>query len=158
MALTEDQLQKMKLREEVENVSQIYHTNLKTLVRSCQTDSACYSLFVYIHQLTTGIAFYTLCAAASIAVVQPFRKVRFFFLYAFVASGTIGLLIATLRTIALTQGIDQGQSFTDLAQNIGIDLAAIIGSALLIKRDIAAQDSRLTRMEVRYSIKVYCSL
>jgi Low psii accumulation1 / Rep27 len=89
-----------------------------------------------------------ICTAACIAFMQPFRKVRFFFLYAFVASGTTGLLIATLRTIALTQGIDQGQSFTDLAQNIGIDLAAIIGSALLIKRDIAAQDSRLTRMEV----------
>ncbi|KAG5192630.1 hypothetical protein JKP88DRAFT_271111 [Tribonema minus] len=95
--LTDEQMQKMRLREEVEN---------------------------------------------------PFRKVRLFFLYSFVASGTVGFLIAALRTIALTQGIDQGQAFPELAQNIGIDLAAIIGSALLIKRDLAAQNSRLVRMEI----------
>jgi Low psii accumulation1 / Rep27 len=44
-----------------------------------------------------------------VIIVQPFRKVRLFFLYSFAASGSVGFLIAALRFIALTQGIDQGQ-------------------------------------------------
>lgn len=81
-------------------------------------------------------------------VENPFRKVRFFFLWAFVASGTVGLLIATLRLLALTQGIDQGQTYSELLQNMAIDLGAIVLSGVFIKRDIEAQDSRLRRMEI----------
>ena len=35
-----------------------------------------------------------------------------------------------------------------LALNIAVDLAAIVGSAFLVKRDLAAQDARMARMEI----------
>ncbi|CAM9899515.1 unnamed protein product, partial [Phaeothamnion confervicola] len=77
----------------------------------------------------------------------PFRKVRLFFFTAFVGSATVGLGIAALRLLALSQGIDQGQSQGELLSNIGIDMTAIAVNLFLIKNDLAAQDSRLKRME-----------
>lgn len=35
-----------------------------------------------------------------------------------------------------------------LALNIAVDIAAILGSAFLVKRDLAAQDARMARMEI----------
>jgi hypothetical protein len=80
-------------------------------------------------------------------VEAPFRKVRLFFFWSFVGSASVGLFISVLRLLALTQGIDQGQTVEDLAQNIAIDIGAVGISGFLIQRDLSAQRSRLARLE-----------
>eukprot|EP00904_Undaria_pinnatifida_P009430 jgi/Undpi1/5617/HiC_scaffold_2.g00892.m1 len=79
---------------------------------------------------------------------SPFRKVRIFIFSSFVISATVGLLVSTTRAIALSQGIDQGQAADELALNIAVDLGAIAASVFLVRRDLAAQDARMTRMEI----------
>ncbi|CAM9292906.1 unnamed protein product [Choristocarpus tenellus] len=78
----------------------------------------------------------------------PFRKVRLFGFTSFAVSASLGLLIAITRFIALTQGIDQGQSYEELSTNIAVDLAAILGCLFLVRNDLNAQKSRLLRMEI----------
>ncbi|CAM9879278.1 unnamed protein product [Ectocarpus fasciculatus] len=79
---------------------------------------------------------------------SPFRKVRIFLFSSFVLSATVGLLVAGTRTIALTQGIDQGQSMTELLTNVVVDVTAIAVCVGLVKRDLDAQEGRMARMEI----------
>ncbi|CAM9625014.1 unnamed protein product [Chrysoparadoxa australica] len=79
---------------------------------------------------------------------SPFRKVRVFVLYSFIAGAGVGFLVSFLRLLALTQGIDNGQGYGELASNLAIDLAAVAGSAYVIRNDKAASKGRLQRMEL----------
>eukprot|EP00903_Cladosiphon_okamuranus_P007018 g6826.t1 len=79
---------------------------------------------------------------------SPFRKVRIFIFSSFIISATVGLLVSSTRTVALTQGIDQGQGFSELLTNIAVDITAIAVCVGLVKRDLEAQEGRMARMEI----------
>ncbi|CAM9639173.1 unnamed protein product, partial [Discosporangium mesarthrocarpum] len=79
---------------------------------------------------------------------QDASQVRIFLFTSFAASGAVGLFIATTRLVALSQGIDQGQTFSELTTNIAIDISAIFGFLYLVRNDINAQKGRLARMEI----------
>ncbi|CAB1099488.1 unnamed protein product [Ectocarpus sp. CCAP 1310/34] len=81
-------------------------------------------------------------------VVNSQVQVRIFLFSSFVLSATVGLLVAGTRTIALTQGIDQGQSMTELLTNIVVDVTAMAVFVGLVKRDLDAQEGRMARMEI----------
>lgn len=75
---------------------------------------------------------------------SPFRKVRFFF-YASLGSGAfMSLLVSTTRIAAALSGIN-ADLMDESIKNAAVDLVGIVAIALLAKRDVDAQESRLKR-------------
>ncbi|CAM9734492.1 unnamed protein product [Ectocarpus sp. 4 AP-2014] len=80
---------------------------------------------------------------------SPFRKRNSILAsFSFFFFAPPGVFFGGGRTIALTQGIDQGQSMTELLTNIAVDVTAIVVCVGLVKRDLDAQEGRMARMEI----------
>lgn len=81
-------------------------------------------------------------------VLSPFRSVRMFFYLAFMASGTLGGLIALARLLpALSSSSDPARAgAADTLKGLGIDVAAVSLFAFLYSRESKAKDAQVARL------------
>ncbi|KAF8402026.1 hypothetical protein HHK36_012977 [Tetracentron sinense] len=79
-------------------------------------------------------------------VLAPFRAVRMFFYLAFIASGSIGGLIATTQLIgALTNSL-KAAAIPEILKGLGIDIGAVSIFAFLYLRENNAKNAQLARL------------
>ncbi|XP_066345481.1 protein LOW PSII ACCUMULATION 1, chloroplastic-like isoform X1 [Miscanthus floridulus] len=80
-------------------------------------------------------------------VLSPFRSVRMFFYLAFMASGTLGGLIALARLLpALSSDPARAAGAADTLKGLGIDVAAVSLFAFLYSRESKAKDAQVARL------------
>jgi hypothetical protein len=79
-------------------------------------------------------------------VIAPFRSFRMFFYGAFIASGSIGGLIAVTRLIGALNHAPGAEAPIEIAKGLGIDLAAVIIFALLYRSDAKAREIALAKL------------
>ncbi|CAM6079547.1 unnamed protein product [Sphagnum tenellum] len=79
-------------------------------------------------------------------VIAPFRSFRMFFYGAFIASGSIGGLIAVIRLIGALNHAPGAEAPIEIAKGLGIDLAAVIIFALLYRSDAKAREIALAKL------------
>ncbi|KXG26673.1 protein LOW PSII ACCUMULATION 1, chloroplastic isoform X2 [Sorghum bicolor] len=80
-------------------------------------------------------------------VLSPFRSVRMFFYLAFMASGTLGGLIALARLLPLLSGSASDPArAADTLKGLGIDVAAVSLFAFLYARESKAKDAQVARL------------
>ncbi len=79
-------------------------------------------------------------------VIAPFRSFRMFFYGAFIASGSIGGLIAVTRLIGALNHAPGAEAPIEIAKGLGIDLAAVIIFALLYQSDAKAREIALAKL------------
>ncbi len=79
-------------------------------------------------------------------VIAPFRSFRMFFYGAFIASGSIGGLIAVIRLIGALNHAPGAEAPIEIAKGLGIDLAAVIIFALLYQSDAKAREIALAKL------------
>ncbi|THG15950.1 hypothetical protein TEA_029909 [Camellia sinensis var. sinensis] len=90
----------------------------------------------------------TKCSTAKIRseVLSPFRSVRMFFYLAFIASATIGGLIATNQLIAALANSSKAAQVPDILMGLGIDVGAVSIFAFLYSRENNAKNVQLARL------------
>eukprot|EP00850_Spirogloea_muscicola_P002276 SM000008S22365 [mRNA] locus=s8:1249062:1250955:- [translate_table: standard] len=71
-------------------------------------------------------------------VTAPFRSVRMFFYLAFIASGTLGGLIALSRVVGALAGAPNADPLTETLKGLAIDVAAVVAFGLLYRSDAKA--------------------
>ncbi|CAL5418406.1 unnamed protein product [Camellia sinensis] len=93
----------------------------------------------------------TKCSTAKIRseVLSPFRSVRMFFYLAFIASATIGGLIATNQLIAALANSSKAAQVPDILMGLGIDVGAVSIFAFLYSRENNAKNVQLARFDLR---------
>ncbi|XP_028066322.1 protein LOW PSII ACCUMULATION 1, chloroplastic isoform X1 [Camellia sinensis] len=79
-------------------------------------------------------------------VLSPFRSVRMFFYLAFIASATIGGLIATNQLIAALANSSKAAQVPDILMGLGIDVGAVSIFAFLYSRENNAKNVQLARL------------
>ncbi|CAD6263131.1 unnamed protein product [Miscanthus lutarioriparius] len=81
-------------------------------------------------------------------VLSPFRSVRMFFYLAFMASGTLGGLIALARLLPALSVSDPALAAgaADTLKGLGIDVAAVSLFAFLYSRESKAKDAQVARL------------
>ncbi|KAF5943032.1 hypothetical protein HYC85_020674 [Camellia sinensis] len=79
-------------------------------------------------------------------VLSPFRSVRMFFYLAFIASATIGGLIATNQLIAALANSSKVAQVPDILMGLGIDVGAVSIFAFLYSRENNAKNVQLARL------------
>ncbi|XP_062148717.1 protein LOW PSII ACCUMULATION 1, chloroplastic isoform X2 [Alnus glutinosa] len=79
-------------------------------------------------------------------VLTPFRTVRMFFYLAFIASGTLGGLIATTQLIAALTNPTKAAGILDMLKGLGIDIGAVSLFAFLYSRENNAKNAQLARL------------
>ena len=81
-------------------------------------------------------------------VLSPFRSVRMFFYLAFMASGTLGGLIALARLLPALSVSDPARAAgaADTLKGLGIDVAAVSLFAFLYSRESKAKDAQVARL------------
>jgi hypothetical protein len=79
-------------------------------------------------------------------VLTPFRTVRMFFYLAFIASGTLGGLIATTQLIAALTNPTKAAGIPDMLKGLGIDIGAVSLFAFLYSRENNAKNAQLARL------------
>ncbi|KAJ1481413.1 hypothetical protein T484DRAFT_1807467 [Baffinella frigidus] len=67
-------------------------------------------------------------------IEAPFRKVRLFLVPASMASAALAAFISATRLVATLSGV-KGYDFEETGKNLGLDLLALAGLALILKRD-----------------------
>lgn len=90
-------------------------------------------------------------------VLSPFRSVRMFFYLAFIASGSLGGLIAVTRLIAALGNAPNTESAPEILKGLGIDLSAVSLFAFLYTKEQRAQKAqveRLSREETLANLKL----
>ncbi|KAK1265832.1 hypothetical protein QJS04_geneDACA000110 [Acorus gramineus] len=90
-------------------------------------------------------------------VLSPFRSVRMFFYLAFIASGSLGGLIAITRLISALSNPVRAADVPEILKGIGIDFGAVSIFAFLYSRDSSAKNAqlaRLTREETLSNLKL----
>ncbi|KAH7577741.1 hypothetical protein JRO89_XS01G0293200 [Xanthoceras sorbifolium] len=85
-------------------------------------------------------------------VLSPFRSVRMFFYLAFIASGTLGGLIATTQLIAALTNSARAAAVPDILNGLGIDLGAVSLFAFLYYRENKAKNVQLARLSREESL------
>lgn len=93
-------------------------------------------------------------------VLSPFRSFRMFFYLAFIASGSLGGLIATSQLIGALANPARAAEVPEIVKGLGIDVAAVAVFAFLYSRDSKAsnaQIARLTREENLSNLKIRVS-
>lgn len=79
-------------------------------------------------------------------VLSPFRSVRMFFYLAFMASGTLGALIALTQLLPALSNPARSAGAADTAKGLGIDVAAVSLFAFLYSRESKAKDAQVARL------------
>ncbi|KAG0590337.1 hypothetical protein KC19_1G091300 [Ceratodon purpureus] len=79
-------------------------------------------------------------------VIAPFRALRMFFYSAFMASGSIGGLIALTRLIASLNNAPGAEAPIEIAKGLAIDFGAVAVFALLYRSDAKARDKALAKI------------
>ncbi|KAM7527364.1 hypothetical protein LguiB_030774 [Lonicera macranthoides] len=79
-------------------------------------------------------------------VLTPFRSVRMFFYLAFIASGTLGGLIATSRLIGALANSSRAAEVPTILEGLGIDIGAVLIFAFLYYRENNAKNIQLARL------------
>ncbi|KAF7818496.1 protein LOW PSII ACCUMULATION 1, chloroplastic [Senna tora] len=85
-------------------------------------------------------------------VLSPFRSVRMFFYLAFIASGSLGGLIATTQLIGALANPSRAPEVPEIAKGLGIDLAAVSLFAFLYYRENQAKNAQLSRLSREESL------
>ncbi|KAK9281003.1 hypothetical protein L1049_003894 [Liquidambar formosana] len=79
-------------------------------------------------------------------VLSPFRSVRMFFYLAFIASGSIGGLIASTRLIAALTNSSRAAEVPEILNGLGIDVGAVSIFGFLYSRENNAKNAQLARL------------
>ncbi|KAH7864574.1 hypothetical protein Vadar_031151 [Vaccinium darrowii] len=79
-------------------------------------------------------------------VLSPFRTVRMFFYLAFIASGSLGGLIATSQLIGALANSSRAAEVPDILMGLGIDVGAVSIFAFLYYRENSAKNIQLARL------------
>ncbi|KAL8101986.1 hypothetical protein AgCh_033766 [Apium graveolens] len=79
-------------------------------------------------------------------VLTPFRSVRMFFYLAFIASASLGGLIATTQLIGSLSNPSRAAEVPKILEGLGIDLAAVSVFAFLYSGDNNAKNAQLARL------------
>lgn len=79
-------------------------------------------------------------------VLSPFRSLRMFFYLAFIASGSLGGLIATSRLIAALSSPSRAAEVPEIRNGLGIDIGAVLIFAFLYYNDNKAKNAQLARL------------
>ncbi|WJX18334.1 hypothetical protein P8452_08139 [Trifolium repens] len=90
-------------------------------------------------------------------VLSPFRSLRMFFYIAFIASASLGTLIATSQLIGALTNPSRASQVPEILKGLGIDIGAVSLFAFLYLRDNKAknaQEARLSREEFLSNLKL----
>ncbi|KAJ8435278.1 hypothetical protein Cgig2_030033 [Carnegiea gigantea] len=79
-------------------------------------------------------------------VLSPFRSVRMFFYLAFIASGSLGGLIAISQLIGALANPARAAEILDMVKGLGIDIGAVTTFAFLYSRENKAKNAQLARL------------
>lgn len=79
-------------------------------------------------------------------VLSPFRSVRMFFYLAFIASASLGGLIALTQLIGALANPSRAADVPEILKGLGIDLGAVSIFAFLYSRDNNAKNAQLARL------------
>ncbi|CAK7349477.1 unnamed protein product [Dovyalis caffra] len=79
-------------------------------------------------------------------VLSPFRSVRMFFYLAFIASASLGGLIATTQLIAALANPSRAAQVADILRGLGIDIGAASIFAFLYYRENKAKNVQMARL------------
>ncbi|KAF9610764.1 hypothetical protein IFM89_024620 [Coptis chinensis] len=79
-------------------------------------------------------------------VLTPFRSVRMFFYLAFIASASLGGIIATTQLIAAVTVHNQAMDTIEILKGLGIDLGAVSIFAFLYSRENNAKNAQIARL------------
>ncbi|CAI8602760.1 unnamed protein product [Vicia faba] len=93
-------------------------------------------------------------------VLSPFRAVRMFFYTAFIASASLGTLIAITQLIGALSNPSRASEVPEILKGLGIDIGAVSLFAFLYLRDNKAknaQEARLSREEFLSNLKLRVS-
>lgn len=85
-------------------------------------------------------------------VLSPFRSVRMFFYLTFIASGTLGGLIATTQLLAALANSSRAEEVPDILKGLGIDFGAVVLFAFLYFRENNAKNAQLARLSREESL------
>jgi hypothetical protein len=79
-------------------------------------------------------------------VLSPFRSVRMFFYLAFIASGSLGGLIALTQLLPALGNPARAAGAVDTLKGLGIDVAPVALFAFLYSRERKAKDAQVARL------------
>ncbi|XP_077229889.1 LOW PSII ACCUMULATION-like protein isoform X1 [Tasmannia lanceolata] len=79
-------------------------------------------------------------------VLSPFRSVRMFFYLAFIASGSLGSLIATTQLISALTNSSKAAAIPEIAKGLGIDIGAVSVFAFLYLRENKSKNKQIARL------------
>ena len=79
-------------------------------------------------------------------VLTPFRSVRMFFYLAFIASGSLGGLIALTQLIGALANASRSSQVPDILTSLGVDFGAVAIFAFLYSRERNAKNAQLARL------------
>lgn len=79
-------------------------------------------------------------------VLSPFRSVRMFFYVAFIASGSLGGLIAASRLIGALANPSRAAEVPEIIKDLGIDAGAVSIFAFLYYRENNAKNAQVARL------------
>lgn len=85
-------------------------------------------------------------------VLSPFRSVRMFFYLAFVASGSLGGLIAITQLIGALANSARAAEVPEILKGLSIDVAAVSLFAFLYSRENKAKNAQLARLSREESL------
>ncbi|MBA0733086.1 hypothetical protein Gogos_017129 [Gossypium gossypioides] len=85
-------------------------------------------------------------------VLSPFRSVRMFFYLTFIASGSLGGLIATTQLISSLTNPARSSEVPDILTGLGIDIGAVSIFAFLYFRENTAKNAQLARLSREESL------
>ncbi|KAL2470611.1 tetratricopeptide repeat (TPR)-containing protein [Abeliophyllum distichum] len=85
-------------------------------------------------------------------VLSPFRSVRMFFYLAFIASASLGGLIAFTQLIGALANSTRAAAVPDILKGLGIDIGAVSIFAFLYYRENGAKNAQLARLSREESL------
>ncbi|XP_078427725.1 LOW PSII ACCUMULATION-like protein [Wolffia australiana] len=85
-------------------------------------------------------------------VLSPFRSVRMFFYLAFIASASLGGLIALTQLTGALANASRSAEIPDILYGLGIDVGAVAIFAFLYTRDRNAQKAQVARLSREESL------
>lgn len=85
-------------------------------------------------------------------VLSPFRSLRMFFYLSFIASGSIGGLIAATQLIAALTNPARAAQVPELVKGLAIDIGAVSIFAFLYSRDNKAKNAQLAKLSREESL------
>lgn len=96
--------------------------------------------------------FFSSAARIRNEVLSPFRSVRMFFYLAFVASGSLGGLIAITQLIGALANPARAADVPEILKGLSIDVAAVSLFAFLYSRENKAKNAQLARLSREESL------